>query len=82
MTVTAKDLRLRTSEILKRVQQLGSISVTLRGKTVARLTSTRKEKSERDLKDYAAIGMWADRKDMKDPSAWVRKIRRARYSLR
>jgi len=31
------------------------------------------------LEDYPAIGMWADRKDMKDPSAWVRKIRGPRY---
>jgi prevent-host-death family protein len=82
MTVTAKDLRLKTSEILKRVQRGGSITVTLRGKPVARLISILGEKSERELEDYAAIGMWADRKDMKDPSAWVRKIRQPRYSLR
>ena len=31
------------------------------------------------LEDHPAIGMWADRKDMKDPSAWVRKIRAPRY---
>lgn len=82
MTVTAKDLRLKTSEILKRVQRGGSVMVTLRGKPVARLVSTLEEKAERDLNDYAAIGMWADRKDMKDPAAWVRKIRQPRYSLR
>jgi prevent-host-death family protein len=82
MTVTAKDLRLKTSEILKKVQRVGSITITLRGKPVARLTSTRREKSERDLKDYRAIGMWAGRKDMKNPAAWVRKVRQPRYSLR
>jgi antitoxin (DNA-binding transcriptional repressor) of toxin-antitoxin stability system len=31
------------------------------------------------LEDHAAIGMWADREDMKDPSAWARKIRAPRY---
>ena len=82
MTVTAKDLRIKTSEILKKVQRLGSVTVTLRGKPIARLTSTLDQKSERDLEDYAAIGMWANRNDMKDPAAWVRKIRRPRYSLR
>lgn len=82
MTVTAKDLRLKTSEILKRVQRGGSITVTLRGKPVARLISTLSEKSERELKDYEAIGMWADRKDMEDPSAWVRRIRQPRYSMK
>jgi arabinogalactan endo-1,4-beta-galactosidase len=33
----------------------------------------------RDLLDFPVIGMWADREDMKDPSAWVRKIRAPRY---
>lgn len=78
MIVTAKDLGLKTSEILKKVQRGGSVTVTLRGKPVARLISTLDQNSERELSDYEAIGMWADRKDMKDPSACVRRIRRPR----
>jgi len=31
------------------------------------------------LEDHPAFGMWADREDMKDPSAWLRKIRAPRY---
>ncbi len=31
------------------------------------------------VEDHPAFGMWADREDMKDPSAWVRKIRAPRY---
>jgi len=27
------------------------------------------------LRDDPAIGMWADREDMKDSAAWVRKLR-------
>lgn len=38
MEVTAKDLRLKTSQILKKVQQIGSVTVTLRGKPVAKIT--------------------------------------------
>jgi prevent-host-death family protein len=82
MTVTAKDLRLKTSEILKRVQRVGGVTVTLRGKPVARLVSIPSGEAERDLADYTAVGMWADRKEMKDPAAWVRRIRRPRYTLR
>ena len=33
----------------------------------------------KDLLDYPAIGMWADREDMKDVRAWLRKIRTPRY---
>jgi len=39
MTVTAKELKVRTSEVLKRVQRLGSATITVRGKPVARLTA-------------------------------------------
>ena len=80
MVVTAKELRLKTSEILKRVQRVGSATITLRGKPVARLTAVAKEE-RKPLAAFRAFGMWADRKDMKDPSAWVRKIRKPRYSL-
>ena len=82
MTVTAKDLRLKTSAVLKKIQQIGSVTVRFRGKPVARLVSTLREQVERDLKDYAAVGIWADRKDIKIPAAWVRRIRKPRYSLR
>ncbi len=78
MVVTAKQLRLKTSQVLKRVQQVGSATVTLRGKPVALLTALNHEKGGR-LLDDPAVGMWADRKDMKDVHSWLRKIRTPRY---
>ena len=80
MVVTAKQLRLKTSEVLKSVARGGSVTVTLRGKPVAKLVSL-EETRERKLTDFAAFGMWADRKDMEDPVAWVRRIRKPRYRL-
>jgi AbrB family looped-hinge helix DNA binding protein len=41
--------------------------------------STSKAKVPVRLGDHPAIGIWANREDMKDPSAWVRKIRAPRY---
>jgi prevent-host-death family protein len=79
MVVTAKQLRLQTSKILKTVQRAGSVTVTLRGKPVATISSLAGKKPAKDLLEYRAIGMWADRKDMRDPSAWVRRIRRRRF---
>jgi len=78
MVVTAKQLRLQTSAVLEKVQQGGSVTVTLRGKPVARLVSLKKSKP-RPLTEYAAFGMWADRKDMKDVHGWLGKIRTPRY---
>lgn len=78
MVVTAKELRLKTSQVLKKVQQVGSLTVTLRGKPVAKLLSLA-AKNEMKLSDYPAVGMWADREDMKDVDGWLRKIRKPRY---
>jgi prevent-host-death family protein len=78
MVITAKELRLKTSKVLKDVQRLGSVTVTLRGKPVAKLVSVAPRK-EKKLSAYRAIGMWADREDMKDVDAWVRKLRKPRY---
>jgi hypothetical protein len=32
------------------------------------------------LESHPAFGMWKDREDMKDPAAYVRKIRQPRYT--
>lgn len=78
MVITAKELRVKTSKVLKDVQRLGSVTVTLRGKPVARLVSVACAE-EKKLTDFGAFGMWADREDMKNPRAWLEKIRKPRY---
>jgi prevent-host-death family protein len=78
MVVTTKELRLNASKILKKVQRIGSVTVTLRGKPVAKLTPLNEEKVMRAA-DHPAFGMWADREGMKDVHAWLRKTRTPRY---
>jgi antitoxin (DNA-binding transcriptional repressor) of toxin-antitoxin stability system len=78
MVVTTKELRLNPSRILKKVQRVGSVTVTLRGKPVAKLAALNQEKVVRAA-DHSAFGMWADREDMKDVRAWLKKIRSPRY---
>jgi prevent-host-death family protein len=41
--------------------------------------STPKSKEPMRVENHPAFGIWADREDMKDPSAWVRKIRAPRF---
>lgn len=40
---------------------------------------TQAENKRENLSDHPAFGMWADRGDMKDPAAYVRKLREPRY---
>ena len=31
--------------------------------------------------DFAAVGMWEDREDMEDPSAYIRELRKPRFTI-
>ena len=77
MTVTAKDLRVKTREVLKGVQRIGWATITVRGRPVAKLTALAPRKPI-PLAEHPSVGIWAGREDMKDVNAWVRKIRRPR----
>ena len=45
-------------------------------------TSEMKKIPKRPLREEPFFGMWSDRKDMKDSTAWVRKIREEQWSRR
>jgi antitoxin (DNA-binding transcriptional repressor) of toxin-antitoxin stability system len=78
MVVTAKQLRLNTSRILKEVQRVGSLTVTLQGKPVAKLSALQAKKPMR-VQVHPSVGIWADREGMKDVHAWLKKIRTSKY---
>jgi len=71
--ITDRNLQRKTSKVPKIAQRAVSVSVAPRGKRVVRPLSIKRNTLERDLQDYPAIGMWADRKGMADPAAWGRK---------
>lgn len=85
MTATMVDFRSRMSEIESAVNRNEKVTVLRRnrpwavlvsiaGSAEAALPVARRRKS----RDFAACGMWSDRKDMEDPAAWVRSQRRDR----
>ncbi len=74
-TITAKELRVRTSELLEEARKGNEVMITLRGKPTAILTPIVKE--EHDFK-FVGFGLWKDRKDMEDGAAWVDERRNER----
>ena len=77
MKATMLDLRRRTKDIIRALDRGESVTITYRGKEKGTIIPARKKK-RRSITEHPAFGMWKDREDMKDPSAWVRKIRRSR----
>lgn len=78
MKATIVDMRRNPRKILDAIARKESVTLTERGKEVARIQPIAKPKRPR-VQDLEAFGMWADRDDMKDPTAFVRELRKGRF---
>ena len=84
MQLSSKDLRFHTKSALDAVKRGEQIDITFHGKVVAVMVAP--ETIERSAKkvsveDVSGFGMWADREDMTDVDAYVRKLRKPRFKL-
>ncbi len=76
MRASVTDLRRRTREVLAAVERGETVVLTYRGEAKALiLPPEQAERPRMRIADHPAFGMWKDRDDMKDPSAWVRELR-------
>ncbi|MCE5228794.1 type II toxin-antitoxin system prevent-host-death family antitoxin [bacterium] len=78
MKATLLDMRRNPRKILDAIARNETVSLTSRGKPVARIEPIAKGKRPTAGK-HAAVGIWADRADMADPSAYVRNLRKGRF---
>jgi prevent-host-death family protein len=78
MKATILDMRRNPKKILDAIERNEVVTLTNRGKSVARIEPIRN--TERPcMKDQEAFGMWADRGDMADPVSYVRALRKGRF---
>lgn len=84
MEATVVDLRRKMRAVLAAVDRGETVTITYRGKVKAKLVPAGRERGpETPITEDPAFGMWKDRKDMEDPSAWVRELRsRRRHAVR
>jgi prevent-host-death family protein len=84
MKASITDLRRNLKKVLDAVDRGETVTVLYRGKEKATLMPINgahpvgEPKQPFKSSDHPFFGMWKDREDMKDPVAWVRKIRRSR----
>ncbi len=80
MKASIVDLRYHMKDVLRAIDRGETVTVLYRGKEKARLVPIdHKKKPTMKVRDHPFFGMWADREDMKDPAAYVRKIREPRF---
>jgi prevent-host-death family protein len=80
MKASIVDLRYRMKDVLRAIDRGETVTVLYRGKEKARLVPVAEKPKLRKPSDHPACGMWADREDMADPVAYVRKIRQNRIA--
>lgn len=79
MKATILDLRYRTKDVLKAVERGQIVTVLYRGKEKARILPV-SARSHAKLRASEAFGLWKDRRDMRDVSGFVRKLRTRRFN--
>lgn len=84
MTATLVELRSRMSEVESAVNRSEPVTVLRRNRPWAVLVSVQShhqaqvESMSAKSRDFTACGMWADRADVQDPTAWVKALRKDR----
>ena len=80
MRVSATELSRKPRLVLAALERGEAVILTYRGKVKATIIAAgEKPRPHLPITEDPAFGMWKDREDMKDASAWVRAQRRPRY---
>lgn len=79
MKATILDLRRNPGKILEAIERNETVTLSRRGEEIAYIVPKTKVKGEISLKDSPAFGIWKDRQDMRDPVAYVRRVREGRF---
>lgn len=79
MEASVLDLRLRSKDVMRAVARGERVLLTYRGKEVACVVPLRQPgRCGKKVADTQAFGMWAARKDMANPAAYVERLRKTR----
>jgi prevent-host-death family protein len=82
MRATAKDLRLKTREILAAVERGEEVIVTYRGKEKARIVPMAATTSQKEGTEESLFGMWRTNDRVADVEAFMDDIRGGRFHAR
>lgn len=79
MNISVNTLSRRLPEVIEALDKNERVVLSHEGKEIALLQPVSAIEDEiQRIKNHPAVGMWADREDMEDPTAWVHEKRRQR----
>ena len=78
MKITTKELRIQPGKIIDQVVNGQEVTVTFRGKALAKIIPISKKDSAANQVDNGFFGMWSNRKEEKTVEETVRELRKGR----
>ncbi len=81
MKASFVDLRKKSAEIIRALKRKERVTVLYRGKPAAVMHPVEDDAEQSSVRteDHAAFGLWADRDELEDVGAHVRRLRRGRF---
>lgn len=78
MQITTKELRIQPGKIIDQVANGEEITVTFRGKALARIIPIHNKSTNNKNNDITMFGIWKDHKEYENVDDYVRNIRKGR----
>ncbi len=78
MEVTTKELRMQPGKIIDQVSNGQEITVTFRGKALAKIVPIKKTRQTSDDNDTSIFGLWSDHPNENTVENHVRNLRKGR----
>ncbi len=80
MQITTKELRLQPGRIIDQVANGQEVTVTFRGKALAKIVPIRKRAKKNDPTETSTFGLWKDHPPIQSVEEFVSNLRKGRFS--
>ncbi len=81
MKATVMDMRRNPKKILDAIKRNERVTLSMRGNEIAEIVPIKRSNAEPSIVNDPAIGIWADRSDIADPSEYIRILRKGRFNV-
>ena len=80
MKATFLDLRRNPTKIFEALEHNEVVTLSRHGREIAKIVPLKTDRRAISIRESPAFGIWKNRTDMKDPPAFVRKLRKGRFN--
>jgi prevent-host-death family protein len=78
MKITTKELRIQPGKIIEQVANGEEVTVTFRGRALAKIIPIRKRSKTDEKEDISIFGLWKEHEEIKNVEDYVRELRKGR----